>query len=102
MAETFRAERRSYTRNHHFLFPTAPAMKLISFLSAAALVGLAASVLDLSFHANLGLYAATASVLFLIGVVRDYAPRRPYWQPRRAAVMHFPTTPARQMERLAA
>ncbi len=77
-------------------------MKFISFLSATALIGLAASVLDLSFHAHLGLYAATASVLFLIGVVRDYAPRRPYWQPRRISAVQFPTTPARQLDRLAA
>ncbi len=77
-------------------------MKLISLLSAAALLGLAVSVLDLSLNAHLGLYAATASVLFLIGVVRDYAPRRPYWQPRPDNAAPFPSALTRQAERLAA
>jgi len=101
LAETFQAARRSYGVRIHTV-STASVMKLISFLSAAALAGLAASVLDLSFQAHLGLYAATASLLFLLGVVRDYAPRRPYWQPRGSAVLHFPPAPARPMDRLAA
>ena len=65
-------------------------MKLLSFLSATALLGLGVSLLDLTLNAHLGLYAATASVLILVGVVRDYAPRRAYWQPRRAPLLHFP------------
>jgi hypothetical protein len=70
-------------------------MKFLSFLSAAALVGLGVSILDLTFSAeSLGVFAATASILFLLGVVRDYAPRRPYWQPASATVIHFPRRPA--------
>jgi len=85
------------------MFNAASAMKLISYLSAAALLGLGASVLDLTASpVSLGLFAATASLLFLLGVVRDYAPRRPYWQPRRSELAQFPTTPARPMLRLAA
>lgn len=78
-------------------------MKLISFLSAAALLGLGAVILDLSVSSqSLGLYAVTASVLFLLGVVRDYAPRRRYWQPRDGTLVPFPHTPARQVSQLAA
>lgn len=61
------------------------AMKLISLLSAAALVGLGALFLDVS----LGIFAATASILFLLSVIRDYAPRRPYWQPRPDNLVPF-------------
>ncbi|MCX6945408.1 MAG: hypothetical protein WCL24_03660 [Verrucomicrobiota bacterium] len=78
-------------------------MKLSSLLSTAALLALALSVLDLSLNAeSLGLFAALASTLFLLGVVRDYAPRRPYWQPRHPALVPFPAPPARALERLAA
>lgn len=77
-------------------------MKLISFLSATALLGLGVSLLDLSRNAPLGLYAATASVMILLGVVRDYTPRRAYWQPRGATLFQFPTSPARPLVRLAA
>ena len=78
-------------------------MKLISLLSAAALLGLGASILDSSLNVSpLGAFAITTSVLFLLAVVRDYAPRRPYWQPSQAKVIHFPTRPARTMQRMAA
>jgi hypothetical protein len=77
-------------------------MKLISILSATALLGLGVSLLDLSLNAHLGLYAATASVMILLGVARDYAPRRAYWQPRPASLLHFPASSARPRVRLAA
>ncbi|MDB6094671.1 MAG: hypothetical protein JWM32_2233 [Verrucomicrobia bacterium] len=78
-------------------------MKLISLLSATALLGLGVSFLDFSANAqSLAVFGATASVLFLMGVVRDYAPRRPYWQPRAAAMVRFPSAPARSLTRLAA
>jgi hypothetical protein len=77
-------------------------MKLISFLAAAALFGIGVSLFDLSISSqSLGLFAATASVLFLLGVARDYAPRRPYWQPA-ANVIRFPRRPACALERVAA
>ncbi|MDB6168128.1 MAG: hypothetical protein JWM88_992 [Verrucomicrobia bacterium] len=73
-------------------------MKLITLLSAAALVGLGVSILDLSLSVqSLGLFLATASVLFLLGVVRDYAPRRPYWQPAAEPAVHFPRRPVQQL-----
>ena len=54
-------------------------MKLISLLSAAALAGLGASILEGTLNVSpLGGFALTTSVLFLLAVVRDYAPRRPY------------------------
>jgi len=85
------------------MFASTSVMKLISLLSVAALLGLGASILDLSVSAqSLGLYAATASVLFLLGVVRDYAPRRPYWHPQQDAPVPFPQTPNRADLRLAA
>jgi len=81
------------------MFSLSSVMKLISLLSVAALVGLGVSVLDFTFVAPpLGLYAVTACILFLLGVVRDYAPRRPYWQPRPSPLVRFPA----QAERLAA
>jgi membrane-bound ClpP family serine protease len=70
-------------------------MKLISTLSAAALIGLGAFLLVLNANAqSMGLFSLTASVLFLLGVVRDYSPRRPYWQLSPVAVVRFPATPA--------
>ena len=78
-------------------------MKLITILAAAALLGLGVSLLDLSVSSqSLALFGATASVLFLLGVARDYAPRRPYWQPASGNVLRFPRRPARAMERIAA
>jgi len=85
------------------MFPLTSAMKLITFLSASAALGLGVSLLDLSFNAQaLGSYAAAASVLILLVAAHDYRPRRAYWQPARSGLAHFPTRPARQMERLAA
>lgn len=77
-------------------------MKTTSLL-IAALAGLAAVLLSLSIDLpSLGLFSATAALLFLIGVVRDYSPRRPYWQPR-AALVRFPSgAAARSTARLAA
>ena len=78
-------------------------MKLISLLSAAALLGLGVFALDLSLSAPvLGSYAAAASILVLLGVVRDYSPRRSSWEPGRARVTRFPSAPIRTVERLAA
>ncbi len=66
-------------------------MKLISLLSAAALVGLGAFFFDVS----LGIFAATASALFLLSVIRDYAPRRPYWQLQPENLVPFRHQPRR-------
>lgn len=78
-------------------------MKLISFLSAAAFLGLGVSVFALSINAHvLGSYAAAASLLVLLGAVRDYSPRRSYWEPRQARTVRFPTAPAGRVDRLAA
>jgi hypothetical protein len=73
-------------------------MKLISYLSAAAVLGLGVSALDLSFNA----YVAAASILVVLGVVRDYSPRRARWEPIPANATRFPSAPARAVERLAA
>lgn len=78
-------------------------MKIISFLSAAAVLGLGVSALAATFGApSLGSYAAAASVLVVLGAVRDYSPRRSYWEPGRATVTRFPSAPARSAARLAA
>ncbi len=77
-------------------------MKIISFLSAAASLGLAVSLLALSLGTPPGgCYAATASLLVLLVAVRDYSPRRSVWEPR-PAIARFPSAPARHVERLAA
>ncbi|HNC22784.1 MAG TPA: hypothetical protein PLU52_01160 [Opitutaceae bacterium] len=76
----------------------ASVMKLISFLSAAALLGLGAFFFDVS----LGIFAATASILFLLSVIRDYAPRRPYWQPRSENLVPFRRFPRQGAMPLAA
>jgi len=78
-------------------------MKIISFLSAAALVVLGVSAFALSFSAPaIGSYAAAASLLVVIGAVRDYSPRAARWEPGRNRVSRFPAAPARRTERLAA
>ena len=78
-------------------------MKLISFLSAAAFLGLGVSAFALSVNAHvLESYAAAASVLVLLGAVRDYSPRRSYWEPRPASTVRIPTAPAGRVDRLAA
>lgn len=78
-------------------------MKLISLLSAAALLGLGVFALDLSFSAHvLSSYAAAASILVVLGAVRDYSPRRAYWEPAPAGVTRFPSTPVTPPARLAA
>jgi hypothetical protein len=78
-------------------------MKLITFLSAAALAGLGVSLLSLIFGAqSLGGFALTASVVVLLGAVRDYTPRRSYWEPRSALAARFPAAIAGRMDRLAA
>jgi hypothetical protein len=78
-------------------------MKLISFLAASATVGLALSALDLSFSAPaLGTYATAASLLVVLGAVRDYRPRRAYWEPASARTTRFPGAAAPEGHRLAA
>lgn len=82
-------------------FPSA--MKLISLLSAAALLALGVSAFDLTFSAPvMGSYAAATAVLVALGAVRDYTPRRSYWEPGRGRTTRFPAAPARRAERLAA
>ena len=77
-------------------------MKIISFLSAAASLGLGVSLLALTLGAQPeACYAATASLLVLLVAVRDYSPRRSAWEPR-PAIARFPSAPARHVERLAA
>ncbi len=57
-------------------------MKLICLLSAASLLGLANCALALSTDRPVApLFALATAVLMLLVVVRDYAPRRPLWQP---------------------
>lgn len=78
-------------------------MKLISFLSAAAFLGLGVSLLALPFSAGaLASYAAAASALVVLGAVRDYTPRRSYWEPGQARTTRFPSSPAGSTQRLAA
>ena len=78
-------------------------MTLISFLAASAAAGLALSVLDLSLSApSLGVYAAAASLLVALGAVRDYRPRRSYWEPSHGTVTRFPGATTRPETRLAA
>ena len=60
-------------------------MKIIPTLATLALIGFGFLATSLSTgRAALGLFAATASALIILGVVRDYAPRRPLWQPGRS------------------
>jgi hypothetical protein len=99
IAETFAAEPRSRDINLN----ASSAMKLISLLSAAALLGLGVFALDLSLSSHvLGSYAAAASILVVLGAVRDYAPRRSAWEPGRGNVTRFPSAPVRDPARLAA
>ena len=78
-------------------------MKLTSLLSAAAVLGLGVSLLAGSLNIqSLGAFAITTSVLFLLAVVRDYAPRRAYWQPSSGHVVRFPTRPAQVNQQMAA
>lgn len=78
-------------------------MKLISYLSAAAFAGLGVSLFALPFSAAaIGSFGAAASVLIVLGAVRDYSPRRSYWEPGQARTTRFPTAPARPSDRLAA
>ncbi len=75
-----------------------PAMKLISLLSAAALLGLGVFALDLSLSA----YVTATSLLVVLGVVRDYSPRRARWEPVPGNSTPFPSTRGRPVDRLAA
>ena len=78
-------------------------MKLIPFLSAAAFLGLGVSAFALSVNSHvLESYAAAASLLVLLGAVRDYSPRRSYWEPRASGTVRFPAAPAGRVDRLAA
>ena len=78
-------------------------MKLISFLSAAAFLGLGVSAFALSVNAHvLESYAGASSLLVLLGAVRDYSPRRSYWEPRPTGTARFPAAPAGRVDRLAA
>ena len=78
-------------------------MKFSSILSAAAVLGLGVSLLTSSLNVpSLGAFALTTSALFLLAVVRDYAPRRAYWQPSSSHVVRFPTRPAQMNQQRAA
>lgn len=74
------------------MFNSCFAMKLITILASAALVGLGALTLGLTL--NLGITAAfitMVSSLLLVSAVRDYSPRRAHWEPnRQAPVVRFP------------
>ncbi len=69
------------------------ALKLISCLAGISLAGLGIFALDLTFgHESLTAFAVTASALLLLGVIRDYSPRRARWEPaRRTPATRFPT-----------
>jgi len=78
-------------------------MKLIAFLTAAALTSLGVSLLALAFSAqSLGGFAVAASVVILLGAVRDYTPRRSCWEPHRNLAARFPSAFTGQVDRLAA
>lgn len=78
-------------------------MKLISFLSAAAVLALGVSLLAASLNAEAtGSYAAAASLLIVLGAVRDYSPRRSYWEPGRSRAVRFPSARRTPDRRLAA
>ena len=97
--ETFRAELSS----RGITFNASSAMKLISFLSAAAVLGLGVSALAASFSAPaFPSYAAAASLLVVLGAVRDYSPRRSYSEAVHARITRFPSAPAPHADRLAA
>ncbi len=68
-------------------------MKLLTYTAAAALLGLGAFTLSLTLGLDsTATYAALAGTLFVKGVVRDYSPRRPGWEPsRRLGLARFPS-----------
>ncbi len=68
-------------------------MKLLTYTAAAALLGLGIFTLSLALGLDsTATYAALAGTLFVKGVVRDYAPRRPRWEPsRRLGLARFPS-----------
>jgi hypothetical protein len=72
---------------------TTPAMKLLTYTAAAALLGLGVFTLSLALGLDsTATYAALAGTLFVKGVVRDYSPRRPNWEPsRRLGLARFPS-----------
>jgi hypothetical protein len=89
-----------FSRHNHQL---PPAMKLISFLSAASYLALGASVIAASLNAEAtGIYAASAALLIVLGAIRDYSPRTARWEPSRSNVARFPAAAATPSERLAA
>lgn len=60
------------------------AMKLITFFAACAITSLVTFLCSLPADQHtLSLFSGAAIALILLGVVRDYAPRRPLWQPGR-------------------
>ena len=62
-------------------------MKLITALSASALVSLASFTAALpSGRPAMGLFAFAAAALLLLVAVRDYAPRRPLRLPRHSGL----------------
>lgn len=68
-------------------------MKLLTYTAAAALLGLAVFTLSLALGLDsTAAYAVLAATLFIKGVVRDYSPRRPHWEPsRRLGLARFPS-----------
>lgn len=78
---------------HTTMKHSTPAMKLLTYTAAAALLGIGLFTLSITLgRDSTGSYAALAGMLFLVGVVRDYSPRRPVWEPsRRKGMISFPS-----------
>ena len=66
-------------------------MKLITFISLAALTGIGVFAIAVLYGTHvMGAFSFAMMPLFLIGVVRDYSPRQSRWEMRNA-VTPFPT-----------
>ncbi|MBP9912799.1 MAG: hypothetical protein KBF26_05255 [Opitutaceae bacterium] len=75
------------------MFKQTSALKLISYLASAALLGFGIFTFGLPFgHQYLGAFALGNCALLLAGMIRDYAPRRARWEPTpRVQAVRFPT-----------
>ena len=67
-------------------------MKLHTYTSAAALLGLGLFTVSLALGFEpTGSFATWVAILLMLGFAHDYAPRKSRWEPgRRLATMPFP------------
>jgi hypothetical protein len=72
---------------------TASAMKILTYTTAAALMGLGLFAVSLTLgHESTGAFAVMVATMLVLGFVRDYSPRQSRWEPaHNAGAAHFPS-----------